>query len=268
MDTLRHVTPEIDILPSVFPVPGLGMVPVNAFLIRSTQPVLVDTGLHMDHDAFMAELEQAIDPEEVRWLWLTHPDADHIGSLKTMLERAPNMKIITTFLGVGIMMLSMDVPLDRVYLLNAGESIDVGDRRLTAVKPPTFDNPATMGFYDDKSRIFFSSDSFGALLQETAADAGDIAPDALRQGQVLWTTVDSPWLHKVDPTKFAAELNSIRQMEPSFVLSSHLPPAKSMNETMLGALVAASEAQPFVGPNQAALEAMLAQMTGAPAGVS
>jgi flavorubredoxin len=268
MEPLRHVTNDIDILPSFFPVPGLGTVPVNAFLIRSSEPVLVDTGLHMDREAFMTELERAIDPADVRWLYLTHPDPDHVGALQEMLTRAPQMKVITTFLGLGIYSLIAEMPMDRVYLLNPGESLDVGDRTLTVLKPPTFDNSATTAFLDSKSNVLFSSDCFGALLQEPAADAGDLPSDVLHQGQVTWTTIDSPWLHKADEAKFAAELNTIRSMAPSYILSSHLPPAKSMTEPLLQSLVDAMHAEPFVGPNQVALQAMLAQMTGgAPAAV-
>jgi hypothetical protein len=263
MEPTRRITQDIDILPSYFPIPGFGILPVNSFLIRGSQPVLVDTGLNMDRGAFMGELEKVIDPADVQWLWLTHPDQDHIGSLHEMLSRSPQMKLITTFLGFGVLSLFTEIPMDRLYFLNPGESIDVGDRQLTAVKPPTFDNPATTGFYDSKSRAFFSSDCFGALMQEPSDNAGDMASDALHQGQVAWTTVDSPWLHKVDEGKFAAELNTIRQMEADVVLSSHLPPAQSMTNTLLQSLVDAAHAEPFVGPNQAALEAMLAQMTGA-----
>jgi flavorubredoxin len=266
MEPVRQVADDISILPSYFPIPGFGLVPVNAFVIKGVQPVLVDTGLIMDQGAFMQELEKTIDPADVRWLYLTHPDPDHVGSLYEMLERSPQLKLITTFLGFGILSLgATPIPPDRIYFLNPGESLDIGDRQLTVVKPPTFDNAATTAFYDSKSRIFFSSDSFGALLQEPAEEAGEMAGDVLRQGQVLWTTVDSPWIHKVDDGKFAAELNTIRQMEPSMILSSHLPPARSMTETMLTSLVEASKAPRFVGPNQAAFAEMLAQMTGAPA---
>ena len=263
MEPTRRITSDIDILSSYFPIPGFGILPVNAFLIKAREPVLVDSGLNMDREAFMREVQSVIDPADVRWLFLTHPDQDHVGSLQEMLHRSPQMKLITTFLGFGILSLFTEIQLDRVYFLNPGESIDVGDRLLTAVKPPTFDNPATTGFYDSKSRALFSSDCFGALMQEPAEDARDMAKDALHQGQVAWTTVDSPWLHKVDEGKFAAELNTIRQMQPDVVLSSHLPPAQFMTETLLQSLVDASRAEPFVGPNQAALEAMIAQMTGA-----
>jgi hypothetical protein len=51
---------------------------------------------------------------------------------------------------VGIM--SLSVPLDRVHLVNPGQQLTVGDRTLTAVKPPVFDNPATTGFPSSATR--------------------------------------------------------------------------------------------------------------------
>jgi hypothetical protein len=48
------------------------------------------------------------------------------------------------------------------------------------------------------------------------------------------------------------------------VLSSHLPAAPGhMVDRLLASLETVPEAQPFVGPDQAALQEMLAQMTTA-----
>ena len=169
------------------------------------------------------------------------------------------MRVITSFLGVGIMSLSAPLPMDRVYLINPGQSIDVGDRSLSAVRPPAFDNPITVGLQDERSGIFFSSDCFGALLDEVPESAEDVSAEALRQGQVFWATVDSSWLHKVDRSVFASELDHIRGLEPTMVLSSHLPAARGSSvERLLGALAAVPDAPAFVGPDQAALEQMLA----------
>lgn len=261
MESPRRVTADIDILPSYFPFPGVGLVPVNAFVLKAREPVLVETGLQQDHDAFLDALRSVIDPMELRWLWLTHPDPDHIGCLRTLMESIPHLKLITTFLGYGELSLSGPMPLERLHLLNPGESLDVGDRELTAFKPPTFDNPATTGFFDGKSRALFSSDCFGALLQSPANAADDIAPEELRAGQTLWTTIDSPWLHKVDEAKFARELDGLRRMEPSYVLSSHLPPARACTNALISTLAGVPKAEPFVGPNQAALSSMLAATT-------
>jgi flavorubredoxin len=168
-------------------------------------------------------------------------------------------------MGVGIMSLSAPLPMDRLYFLNPGEQMTVGDRTLTAIKPPVFDNPSTTGFLEGKSGAFFSSDCFGALLQDVPENAADLTDEQLREGQVFWATVDSPWLHKVDESVFAKELDGIRALQPEMILSSHLPAAgKDQTERMLASLAAAPKAQPFVGPDQFGLEQMLKEMAAAP----
>jgi flavorubredoxin len=264
LEAVRKVTDDIQVLPSYAELPGYGILPVNSFLLKAQEPVLVDTGMFVDSPEFIDNLRSAIDLEDLRWIWLTHPDLDHIGSIHAILEAAPHVKVITTFMGVGIMSLREPLPMDRVYLLNPGESMSLGDRQITAVKPPTFDSPATTGFFDDKSRAFFSSDCFGGLMQEPAEDAGDISEADLAEGQSFWAAADAPWLHKVDSSKFARELDTIREMAPEHILSSHLPPAAgSMTDRFLKTIAAAPERQPFVGPNQEALLQMLAGLTGA-----
>ena len=263
MDTPYQAAPDIHVLPSYVAIPVYGMVPVNAFVIKAKEPVLVDTGSVLESPEFMKTLCSVIDPQDLKWIWLTHTDFDHIGSLRQLLEEVPQIRVITTFLGVGIMSLAHPLPLDRVYLLNPGESLDVGDRTLTAFKPPIFDNPATTGFYDRKAEALFSSDFLGAIMSTPAQNAGDVSEKALREGQIFWATADSPWLHHVDEGKFAKALNRIREMSPKLILSSHLPMAQGMTEQLLAAVSEAPRAQPFVGPNQPALQEMLVQMTGA-----
>ena len=262
MITTYKAAPDIDVLTSSFPIPGFGLVPINAFVLHGPEPLLVDTGAVIEREEFMTALRSVLDPADLKWIWLTHPDFDHIGALPQLLAENAELRIITTFLGVGIMSLTAPLPMDRVHLLNPGQKITVGDRTLTAVKPPAFDNPSTTGFHDDKSGALFSSDCFGALLSAVPENAADLSDDELRQGQVLWATVDSPWLHKVDTAPFARELDAIRAIEPTMILSSHLPAASgTMTERLLASLAAVPSAQPFVGPDQAALEQMLAQMT-------
>jgi flavorubredoxin len=252
-----HISESIAALPSFVPIPGLGLLPVNAFVVKSTAPVLIDAGLHADADEFMDALRAVIEPRDLRWIWLTHIDQDHIGSVRRLLEEAPRAKVATNFLGLGKLGLMAPFPLERVHLLNPGQRIDAGDRTLLAVAPPVYDAPETMGAFDEKSRAFFSSDCFGAVLQEPAHDAATVAPNALREGQVLWASIDAPWLRRTSEGWLASALNELRRMEPKVILSSHLPPAFGMTEAFADALIAARSAAPFVGPDQAAFHAML-----------
>lgn len=256
--------PDVDVVTSTANVGSLGNLAVNAFVIGAEEPVLVDTGVVRESDDFMTALRSVIDPQDLRWIWLTHADFDHIGSLHRLLDENERVRVITSFLGMGIMGLSgAPLPMERVYLVNPGQAVDVGDRTLTAVKPPAFDSPITQGLYDDRSGIFFSSDCFGALLDEVPESIEELSDEELRRGQVFWATVDSAWLHHVDRKAFKAELDRIRALEPTMVLSNHLPAAPGSSlERLLGALATVPDAPAFVGPDQEALEEMLAGVTG------
>lgn len=252
----HSVAPDTQAITTFFPLPTLGLVPVNAFLIRGSQPVLIDTNLAMLSDAFMEKLRGLIDIKDIRWIWLTHTDADHTGSLKRVLQEAPQARLVTTFLGMGKLGL-MGLPVDRAYLVNPGQHLDVGDRKLLAVKPPSYDAPETTGLLDTRTKALFPSDCFGALMQKPEENAADIAANDLRQGLVKWATVDAPWLHMVDENAFGKALQAVQRLEPSVVLSSHLPPATGMTKTLLNHLADVRTAQQFVGPDQAALEKMM-----------
>lgn len=253
----RQVAEDTHILPSFLPVPGFGLLPVNAFLIRGAQPVLVDTGMYPVAEDFQRNLKSLIDLGDLRWIYLTHVDADHIGSLKAILAEAPNARVVTTFVGMGKMNLNM-LPLDRCYLLNPGQSLDVGDRQLQAMKPVIFDAPETTCVFDTKTRALFSSDWFGALLPAPAEDAKAVSQDDLRNGQIGWATIDAPWLQIVRESDFNEKLAPFRKLEPSAILSGHLPPAAGMNELLIANIISALQAPAFVGPDQAALEQMMA----------
>lgn len=264
MVTSYKATPDIDILTSNVPIPGMGLVPLNAFVLHGSEPLLVDTGMGVESDEFMAALRSVIDPADLQWIWLTHTDFDHIGALSSLLETNPDLRVVTSFVGVGIMGLTATpLPMDRVYLVNPGQTITVGDRRLTAFRPPVFDNPITTGFLDESTRTLFSSDCFGALLDDIPDSAADIGARELRQGQVRWVTIDSPWVHDIDPDAHRANLERLRSTAPDLVLSSHLPPAPgAMIDTLVEAVALAPEADRFDGPDQVMLDAMLTQTAG------
>jgi flavorubredoxin len=262
--TTWRAAPDIDVLTSAFPIPGLGFVPINAFVLHGDEPVLVDTGAVVERDGFIEALRGIVDVADLRWIWLTHTDADHIGALHPLLDENPSLKVVTTFLGVGAMSLADPLLLDRVHLVNPGQHLEAGGRTLTALRPPTFDNPCTAGFYDGRSGALFSADSFGALLAEVPKSAEELSETELHEGQTLWATIDSPWLHSVDARVFAGRLDGIRRLDPTMILSSHLPPASaSLTGRLLATLAAVPTSPEFVGPDQAALEMLLGSMTSA-----
>ena len=252
----------ITVLPSYLPVPGMGVLPAHAFLLDGPEPVLVDTGPGGAEAGFQAALASVVDPAEIRWVWLTHTDPDHVGSLRWLLEAAPDARVITTFLAVGKLGMQMEVPMDRLHWLNPGQILEIGGRRLEALRPPSFDAPETTAFFERSSATLFSADSFGALLQAPTGDAADLAPGDLADGMALWSTIDSPWVTHTDREHFAATLAELRRMAPRRVLSSHLPPATGLADRLLENLARVPGSAPWVGPDQAALDQLLAAVGG------
>lgn len=260
---VSHSAPDVVSLTDAAPIPGLGLLPVNAFVIHAQQPVLIDTGLPAARQDFLDALWAQVEPADLRWVYLTHPDRDHTGALMDVLEAAPGARLVTTFLGMGILSIDYQIPPDRVFLLNPGQSLDVGDRKLTAFRPPLFDSPATTGLYDERTGTCFSSDCFGAPMgsadQVQAEDIGAVSSDDVLAGQRLWATIDSPWVTSVDRTAFHRSLEPLRLRDSPVVLSTHLPPARGAMPRLLDMLANVPDADPFIGPDQAALEALLAQ---------
>ena len=242
----HRLTPDLAVLADQIAIPGIGHLPVNAFVLLAGAPVVVDAGLGLPDNGFLEALGSVVDPSDIEWIWLTHPDRDHSGSLFALLDAAPNARVITTFAGVGIMSAATPLPIQRVYLLNPGQSLDVGDRRLTAVRPPLFDDPSTTGLYDDRSGALFTSDCLGAVLPSAelaTADGVRYLPAAdLRDAQHRWAAMNSPWMHLVDKAKYLVALSSLQALSPKWILSTHLPAASGLTTAFLDTLATAPDA--------------------------
>lgn len=248
-----RVGTDTDLLPSWLPLPGLGLLPINAFVIHAREPVLVDTGIAALRDDFLQALRTLVDPAALRWIWITHADADHVGNLAAVLAEAPQARVVTNFLGVGKMGLQQ-LPLDRTYLVNPGQALDVGDRQLLAYRPPVYDAPETMAVFDTGTRHLFSSDCFGAVMERPAETASAIGARELREGLALWARIDAPWLANVDKDRFAETCRPLRELKPRMILGTHLPPAAGLDDALYAGVESAREAAPFAGPDQAAID--------------
>jgi hypothetical protein len=253
----RNVAADVDQLGTHIPVPGIGHFAVHAFLLRSREPVLVDAGIVTMQEPMLAALESLIDPGELRWIYLTHVDSDHVGCLEALLRKAPKARIVTTFLGWSKLGFARTIAPDRFLLLNPGQELDAGDRKLLVARPPCYDAPETTMIFDATSRTLFSSDYFGAIVPSPVELAEQVPASALREGMMAWLSVDSPWVRTVQPALLEQATRAVLELRPETVLSTHLAPAYGMAEVLSENVRMAPGAAPFVGPDQATFEKML-----------
>jgi glyoxylase-like metal-dependent hydrolase (beta-lactamase superfamily II) len=261
VDAPYQAARDVHVLPVHLPLPGVGFLPVNAYLLMAEEPVLIDTGIGVDGEDFIAAVSSFVDPRQLKWVWLTHDDADHTGSIQRIMDLAPNAKLVTHWLSALRMGMWWPVPLDRVHAIRFGDEIRVGDRTLTAVAPPLFDNPMSTGVLDRSTGAFFSVDAFGAILPEPTQDTSDVPPEALAGGMLGWAMSDSPWAHIVDRERFSQVLDRVRQLQPTRIFSSHLPAASGTSlEAFLQVLERVPDAEPDMPPDAEQFAQMIAAM--------
>lgn len=256
---------DVSVLPTHLDIPGAGTLVFNSYVIHAKQPMLVDTGLGFERDGFVEALRSVIEPADLRWIWLTHDDSDHAGNLQTIMELAPQAQLVTHALGALRISTWWPIPLERVHAIALGDRVDIGDRSLRAVRPPTFDNPMSTGIFDERTRTLFSVDAFGAILPRAVANIDDLTAEELTGAMMAWATFDSPWLHYSDRARFGQVTDALRGLDPSCIFSSHLPAATGRLDAFLDVLEAVPDAEPFVPPGADAFRQIVAALrAGAP----
>lgn len=256
----RKVAPDTTTFTGFFPIGPLGILPANAHFIHARDPILVDTSGVAFREQFIDDLKQVIDPADLKWIYVSHTDLDHIGNLDAVLAIAPNAKIVVPSLGAAKFSLREGFDMSRLVPMDHGQRLDLGDRELVLLKPPTYDAPETTGFFDTRTRVLFSVDSFGALLDAPYEETEAIPEATLRDGMTMWAGIDAPWLGMVDKTRLGQLLGDIQQLDPSTIISGHLPATSGrMIRKVLGNMLGALSNDRFAHPDRQAIESLFEQ---------
>ena len=122
-------------------------------VILGSEPVVVDTGTPANRDPWLNDLFSLVEPEDVRWVFLSHEDVDHTGNLDQVMTACPNA-LVCNWAMLERFTNCFDFPLDRCRWVMHDESFNVGDRTLQAVRPPFYDSPTTRGLFDPEREYF------------------------------------------------------------------------------------------------------------------
>jgi hypothetical protein len=202
------------------PLPPL---PVSSLVIAGVQPVIVDTGTALGGPERIARIAAIVPLEAVRWIFLSHEDADHAGNIPTLLEQCPRATLVTSWLTARRLAASFAVPAERCRWINDGESFDAGDRVLTAITPPLYDAPSTRGLFDRRTGVYWAADAFGTAAAPWRDDAADIDVAAWEESAVAFHGLLAPWHELVDPRRFATRVHHLRRLAPTVLTSAHGP---------------------------------------------
>ncbi len=254
--------------------PALGAplsVSLHSLLIRGAEPVLVDTGTLANREHWLEDVFGLVDPMEVRWVFLSHEDPDHIGNLGPVLDACPNATLVTTWAATERLGCEMSLPTARLRWVHDGESLTVGDRSLYAVRPPVYDSPATRGLFDPTTGVYWASDAFATPMgSEPAERIGDLPAPMWAEGMAMFQHhALCPWLSMVDRAKFAADVKRVVELDPKVIVGAHTPiiDGDYISEAF-GLLFGLPDVVPPPHPDQAALDAALGGMIEQPTAIA
>ena len=218
-----QVAPDTFIIPELFPAGPDTVVPVNSAVITGPEPIIIDTGTRLNRDRWLDAAWSIVDPADVRWVFLSHDDHDHVGNLMPVLEACPNATLVTHWFSV--MRLFGDYELDprRMRWVNDGETFDAGGRTFVALRPPLFDAPTTRGLFDPKTGFYWAGDCFGSLLPEHVTDVAD-AEEFWTETFAVDNSFGCPWHSLVDERKFNARVDLVAQLPLTTLATAHGAP--------------------------------------------
>jgi len=195
----------------------------NSMVIRAKEPVIVDTGTAVNRTHWFADICSIVDPSDVRWIFLSHDDHDHVGNLVELLELAPQATVVTTWFMQHRLEGDLSIPLDRVRWINDGDTFDVGDRTLVALRPPLYDSPTTRGLWDPVSGVYWAADSFALPMVDVVDDACELDPNFRAETVPFANFTNSPWVSLAAMDSFGREVDRIADLQPAVVASGHAP---------------------------------------------
>jgi glyoxylase-like metal-dependent hydrolase (beta-lactamase superfamily II) len=207
--------------------PALGQpldIYLNSMVIRGSEPVIVDTGTPANRAQWLEDVFSLVEPDDVRWIFLSHDDVDHTGNLDEALSRCANATVVCNWAMVERHTNCFDFPLDRCRWVMDGESFDVGDRTLHAIRPPVFDSPTTRGLYDPQTQVYWAVDTFATPLPDKTMGIADLDPDFWDFGLMLFALgAVSPWITWSDPAKYGQQVDRVQHLDLTTIAACHSP---------------------------------------------
>jgi flavorubredoxin len=234
--TFAPLAPTISVAPSLIAKdtfvihqvqPALGQplfVYLNSMVILGREPVIVDTGTPANRDQWMKDVFSLVEPGDVRWVFLSHDDVDHSGNLDEVMTACPNATLVCNWAMIERHTNCFDFPLERCRWVMDGESLDIGDRTLQAVRPPVFDSPTTRGLFDPTTGVYWAVDTFATPLPDPMMAVADLEPDFWDEG--LWMFAlgaVSPWLSMVDDAKYGRYVDRSQGLDITTIAACHSP---------------------------------------------
>ncbi len=136
----------------------------NSYIIKgSEKAALIDTVNPTKIDELLANLEQ-LGISKIDYIISHHAEQDHSGGIPDVLDKFPQVKVVTNPKCKTFLMELLLIPEDKFIQKSDGDKLSLGDKTLEFIIAPWVHWPETMLTYIHQDKIIFTCDFFGSHL--------------------------------------------------------------------------------------------------------
>lgn len=133
----------------------------NSYFINADRKVLIDTVKEEFFDTYLEKLKSVTDPAQIEYIICTHTEPDHSGSLKHLLQLAPDAVVVGSGQAINYLTEMTGVPF-KWKKVKDGDTLDLGNMTIKIIGAPNLHWPDTIYAWLEEEKILFTCDSFGA----------------------------------------------------------------------------------------------------------
>lgn len=145
----------------------------NSYLIDDEQIAVMDAVDIRRCSDWLTRLADALGGQTPAYLIVQHMEPDHSGSIRAMLERYPEAKVVATAKAMAMLdnfFDGIDLSERRVTVAD-GDTLSLGRTTLRFITAPMVHWPEVMVTLDETDGVLFSADAFGSFAMSEADEA-------------------------------------------------------------------------------------------------
>jgi len=199
----------------------------NAYLVSGSEKTALIDAVDPEKIGVLQAQLRCVD--KVDYLIVQHVEQDHSGSIPWVLERYPNVQILTTPKAEPLLIDHLHVDPERITTVADGETISLGDKTVEFIHAPWVHWPETMLTYLREEKILFTCDLFGSHIASTqvhVSDKGRVYDAAKRyyaEIMMPFRTIIAKHLKRLEDYEISMIAPSHGQVydEPEFIIDAY-----------------------------------------------
>ena len=133
----------------------------NSYVILDDKIAVFDTVDKIAIDRWSANLDEVLEDKTPDYLIVQHLEPDHSCGIQLFAEKYPDAKLVMSAGALRMLPQFCDIDSSRVMAVKEGDTLELGEHKLTFIMAPMVHWPEVMVTYESTEKVLFSADAFG-----------------------------------------------------------------------------------------------------------